>query len=92
MRTDANQERTIDALVKAGFTVEVLPGGGGRPDLLAGRLGINVLLEMKVKGEDLSADQEEWHRDWRGQVAVAHDEFEALAICLKICDPRRFVT
>lgn len=43
--------------------------------------GANVLIEIKTPTGKLNKNQEDWHNDWPGQVAVARDEAEALALC-----------
>ena len=83
-RVDANQAQIVDALRMVGATVQLLHAvGKGCPDLLAGYRGVNYVLECKdsatpPSARKLTADQIEWHRDWRGQVAVVTDAREAL--------------
>ena len=93
-RTDANQDAIVRALEKTGATVQSLGAvGSGCPDLLVGRLGINVLLEVKQPGEKIRTDergekQRTFHASWRGQVAVVRDEFEAMEVVLKLTTGR----
>ncbi len=59
--------------------------GNGCPDLLVGSFGKNYLLELKDPSQppsrrDLTPDERKFHEDWRGQVAVAHDLDEAIAV------------
>jgi hypothetical protein len=74
---DENQPQLVRDLRRIpGVTVEVLSGlGKGVPDLLVGWQGRNYLLEVKnpakpPSGQRLTNDEQEWHLDWRGQVAV----------------------
>lgn len=82
---DANQSAIVAALRKCGCTVTLLHKvGQGCPDLLVGSRGINVLLEVKdgaksPSKQSLTPAQVEWHRDWRGQVAVVRTWQEAVA-------------
>lgn len=78
-RTDANQREIVQALRDAGRTVEVISDvGRGVPDLLVSRGGVNYLLEVKAPGAKLTPDEERWHSDWRGQVAIVRTAQEAI--------------
>lgn len=88
-KVDSNQAAIVSALEKTGATVQTLGQvGKGCPDLLVGRLGKLVLLEVKSKKGKLTPDQEEWHRRWRGQVAIVRDEYEAMEVVLKLTEAR----
>jgi hypothetical protein len=79
-RVDANQKAIVQALRDCGCTVEVLSDvGRGVPDLLVGNRCRNILLECKVAGAELTAAESEWHRAWRGRVAVVRSVDEAIA-------------
>ncbi len=95
-RTDGNQAAIVDALRKAGASVQILAAvGKGCPDLLCGLFTQvhddvvwreNVLLEVKdptkpKADQKLTTDQEEWHRNWKGQVAVVYTPEDALRVC-----------
>lgn len=83
-KVDANQSDIIDALRKAGCTVQPLHAvGQGVPDLLCGYRGQNVLLEVKDGTKPPSKRRRTdaqviWHDAWRGQVAVVSSVDEAL--------------
>lgn len=83
-KVDENQSAIVEALRLVGCTVQPLHAvGKGCPDLLAGRNGINVLLEIKdgskpPSARKLTRDQVLWHDAWRGQVAVVTSVKEAL--------------
>lgn len=84
-KVDANQAAIVEALEKTGATVQTLGGvGDGCPDLLVGRLGLNVLLEVKGPDGTLNEKQKVWHERWRGQRAVVKDEYEAMEVVLKL--------
>lgn len=79
---DANQDEIVEALEKVGCTVLDLSAIGGVYDILAGRLGINYLIEIKnpeTRGK-LSKSQEDFYQWWHGQRAVATTVEEALFI------------
>lgn len=85
-RTDDNQAAIVKALRTAGATVQSLARiGGGCPDLLVGRRGKTLLLELKdgakpPSARKLTGDQVVWHRDWRGgPVEVVTSVAEAIA-------------
>lgn len=73
-KIDANQNEIVDALRKAGCSVQILSGvGKGCPDILVGRGGRNYLLEIKdgnkpKSAQKLTPDQVEWHDKWSGSV------------------------
>lgn len=83
-RVDANQREIVEALRRVGATVQPLHTiGSGCPDILVGYRGTNILLELKDGDKPLSrrrltADEERWHAEWRGQVATADSVDEAL--------------
>lgn len=85
-RTDKNHEAIVAALRARGATVQSLASvGRGCPDLLVGWMGRNALMECKrqrddrKKAPDLTADQVEWIKGWRGYVFVVLTPAEALA-------------
>lgn len=83
---DANQSEIVEALRKAGASVQPLHGVGmGCPDLLIGFRGTNLLLEVKdgdkvPSARKLTEWQEKWHMVWEGQVATVTSAEEALAV------------
>lgn len=88
-KVDANQGEIVDALRRVGCSVQLLHMvGKGCPDLLVGRHGVNVLLEIKdgskpPSARKLTPDQEIWHDNWRGQVTVVcsvHEAFVAVGV------------
>lgn len=84
-KIDANQPEIIRAL-RSIYGVTVTPthtAGAGFPDLAVGFRGQTFLLEIKdgakpPSARKLTADQEQWHREWTGQVAVVSNVREAL--------------
>ena len=85
-KTDENQKLIVQALRKAGASVQSLAAvGKGCPDLLVGYNGINYLMEVKdgnkvPSARKLSIDQEHWHSVWTGAVHIVKTEDEALKI------------
>ena len=83
-RVDANQAEIVAALRQVGCSVQPLHMvGKGCPDLLVGRSGLNVLIEVKDGSKPpserkLTPDQCIWHDNWRGQVTVVCNVHEAL--------------
>jgi hypothetical protein len=84
-RVDRNQAEIVGVLRQVGFSVEHLHGvGGGVPDLLIGRHGLNYLVEIKdgskaPSAARLNARQVEWHADWRGQSCVMSSVDQVIA-------------
>jgi hypothetical protein len=95
-KVDTNQAAVVDALRRAGCSVQCLHTlGGGVPDLLVGRevptggpFGRErrtFLIEVKdgarpPSERKLTPDQVLWHREWRGHVAVAESVEDALRV------------
>lgn len=89
-KVDGNQGEIVEALRKAGCSVQCLHAvGGGVPDLLVGRKTYfgagrtNLLLEVKdgrlsPSRRQLTPEQEDWHAEWRGSVVVVTSVEEAL--------------
>lgn len=83
-KVDRNQSEIVGMLRTVGCTVQPLHKvGQGCPDLLVGYRGQNFMLEVKdgeaaPSDRKMTAPQEVWHRDWRGQAAVVKDAREAL--------------
>jgi hypothetical protein len=83
-KADRNQAEIVDALRVVGCTVQHLHMvGKGCPDILVGRQGVNYLLEIKdgklpTSGRKLTDPESDWHRDWRGSVAIVCTVREAM--------------
>lgn len=78
-KRDENEPVIVAWLEAVGATVELLPGGSGRPDLLVGFRGQNYLLEVKTEKGKLSRGQKLWHMDWNGRrPAVVRNPQEAM--------------
>lgn len=84
-RVDANQSAIVEALRKLGATVLHLHTiGKGAPDIAVGYMGKNALIEIKdgskpPSARKLTPDEERFHAEWRGQVAVVESVDEAIA-------------
>jgi hypothetical protein len=86
-KVDSNQAAIVDALEKTGATVQMLGAvGNGCPDILVGRLGVNVLMEIKnPDGKNrVGEKQAEWIANWRGQCVIVRDEYEAMRVILEL--------
>lgn len=75
-KVDGNQAAIVKALRAVGASVVSLASQGkGCPDLLAGRGGINYLLEVKdgslsPSRRELTPDEAEFHGQWQGHVRL----------------------
>lgn len=91
-RVDGNQRQIVEALRRAGATVQSLAAVGvGVPDLLVGLRRQSFLLEVKDPAQDpckqrLTPAQVVWHRTWNGlPVAIVRTPEEALrAVGVKV--------
>lgn len=83
-KTDDNQQEIVSALRKAGCSVAVTSNvHDGFPDIAVGRAGKTYLLEIKdskkpPSARKLTEDQERFHANWRGHVAVVNTVEQAL--------------
>lgn len=79
-KSDRNQAEIVDALRKAGVSVQSLHRvGGGVPDLMCARERRDaVLMEVKRPGGKLNELQKKWRYLWRGHIHVVTTPLEAL--------------
>ena len=93
-KVDDNHSAVVSALRQCGFTVQSLASvGSGCPDLLVGKNGVNVLLEIKdghkiESKRKLTDDERVWIANWRGQVGVVEFPAEAVLIAADLCRSR----
>lgn len=79
-KIDANQNEIVDALRKAGCTVQILSSvGKGCTDLVVGipfrEVGLSLMMEVKdgkkpKSAQKLTPDQVDWHNKWVGSKVV----------------------
>jgi len=75
-RIDENQPKIVEHFRKLGCSVVTTHAvGDGFPDLVVGKFGVNVLVEVKnpekpPSQRKLTPDQVEFHRDWRGHIFI----------------------
>jgi hypothetical protein len=69
-RRDNSEPGVVKAFRAGGASVDFLPGGNGRPDLLIGFLRETHLVETKTDGAGLRASQKEWAAKWLGSPVV----------------------
>ena len=68
---DANQKEIVEALRKAGCSVFVASTvGKGFPDLIVGKGGRTVLVEIKTKKGKLTEDQVHFYENWKGSAII----------------------
>ena len=80
-KVDLNQAEIVDALRKAGVSVQSMAAiGKGCPDLLCAKGGKVWTIEVKGPKGKLTDDQVEWIGKWNGTVHIARTVDDALAI------------
>lgn len=80
-KVDANQPEIVDALRRAGATVQHLHTvGHGCPDIAVGYGGRTYLLEIKRAGARMTPDEVEWHERWQGHATVVYCVRDALDV------------
>ena len=83
-KVDANQPAIVKKLRDLGCSVQpVHQIGGGFPDILVGKAGVNVLVEIKdgtrpPSHRVLTPDEAVFHEKWRGWVAIIENEIDAV--------------
>lgn len=76
-RTDANQKRIVNELRSLGYSVSIIASlGHGIPDLIVGKFGKNLLVELKDGDKPLSAqrltpDEIKFSLTWKGAYMVS---------------------
>jgi hypothetical protein len=79
-KVDNNQPALVGELRAMGFSVLLLHRvGSGCPDILAGRAGRNLLIEIKNGRGALTGDERDFIADWQGSVIVAKTAEEVLS-------------
>jgi Holliday junction resolvase len=90
-KVDANQKDIVDALRKAGASVQSLAMiGKGVPDLLVGFQNQTLLMEIKDGNKTpsqrlLTEDQMKWLKHWKGGAVSVVDSVDAALIALGVC-------
>ncbi len=79
-KVDTNQPAIVKCLREAGYELRHLHMvGNGMPDLLVcSKSGINVLLEVKQNGEELTEPEREFHQEWPGPKEIVYDADDAI--------------
>lgn len=83
-KIDANQNEIVDALRKAGYSVQILSNvGKGCTDLAVGFSNLTLMMEIKDESKPKSAqkltpDQVTWHNEWKGSKVVVNSAEAAL--------------
>ncbi len=82
-KPDANQKAIIKWIREKGYQYQITSGiGGDFPDILicyfsSNHLSwINLLIEVKVPGKELSKGQRKFFELWKGPKCVVHSEEE----------------
>jgi Holliday junction resolvase len=89
-RIDANQNKIVDALRKAGAVVRIISQGDGIPDLLVGYRGFTILMEVKdgdkvPSARKLTEAEQKFFDDWRGGMLVIVNSVEEAIETLNRC-------
>lgn len=85
-KVDDNQGEIVDFFRSIGCSVSLMHAvGRGFPDLIIGKHGLNILVEVKdgkksKSAQSLTPSQEIWHSEWKGQKSVVNSIDSALSL------------
>lgn len=90
-RIDANQNKIVDALRKAGAVVRIISQGDGIPDLLVGYRGFTILMEVKdgdkvPSARKLTDAEQKFFDDWRGGMLTIVNSVDEALETLRRCE------
>ena len=90
-RIDANQNKIVDALRKAGAVVRIISQGDGIPDLLVGYKGYTILMEVKdgdkvPSARKLTEAEQKFFDDWRGGMLTIVNSVDEALETLRRCE------
>ena len=91
-KIDKNQTEIVEAMRKAGATVQSLAAvGAGVPDLLVGFKNRTALVEVKdgskcPSARKLTPDQQQWHATWTGGTLAIVPDVDAALRVLKLME------
>lgn len=90
-RIDANQNRIVEALRKAGAYVRIISQGDGIPDLLVAYKGYTILMEVKdgdkpPSARKLTEAEQKFFDEWTGGMLVVVNSVEESVATLQKCD------
>lgn len=89
-RIDANQNKIVDAMRKAGAVVRIISQGDGIPDLLVGYKGFTILMEVKdgdkvPSARKLTDAEQKFFNEWEGGLCVVVNSPEEALEILENC-------
>jgi hypothetical protein len=90
-RIDANQNKIVDGLRKAGAYVRIISQGDGIPDLLVGYNGYTILMEVKdgdkvPSARKLTEAEQKFFDEWDGGMLVVVNSVEEAIEILRRCE------
>lgn len=86
-KIDTNQPEIVEAFRRFGCSVHPCHSlGKGFPDLVVGRAGKNLLVEIKdgqkpSSKQRLTPDETKWHELWEGTVVVVTSVDDVVRVC-----------
>lgn len=82
-RVDGSHQEVVQALRSAAISATSIASvGGGVPDVLWGFRGVQGVLEVKVPGGKLSADEKAFHERWPAAIPIVTTGEEAVLAVL----------
>ena len=71
-KVDRNQAQIVGELRDLDFSVLIMSQlGNGAPDILVGKYGISLPVEIKYPGEKMTPAEEKWFGNWHGSGIIA---------------------
>lgn len=87
-KIDGNQNTIVNQLRRCGFSVAITSAQGqGFPDIVVGKYGKNLLVEIKDPAQPaskrkLTPDEQKFHEAWQGEIIIA-ETVEDILRCFK---------
>ena len=79
-KVDRNQGQIVAELRQLGFSVTIMSQlGNGITDILVGKHGITLPVEIKMPGEKMTDAEAEWFLDWKGSALIAETTEEVIS-------------
>ena len=89
-KVDRNQKAIVAELRQLGFSVTIMSQlGKGIPDILVGKHGISLPVEIKMPGEEMTDAEVKWFVNWFGSGIIAETTEEIISEFVRLGRERK---